>query len=123
MNSGSAASSATTSSSDGPARPSIEQAPYTCRFASVTHTLPGPTILSTRAIVSVPYAAAAIACAPPTAYNSSTSHSQQANSTAGAIFPSRCGGVKTIVRETPATFAGTTLMITDDGNAALPPGT
>lgn len=30
--------------------------------------LPGPTILSQRGIVSVPYAAAATACAPPALY-------------------------------------------------------
>ena len=41
--------------------------PETSSFAAVTQRLPGPTILSTAGIVSVPYARAAIACAPPTA--------------------------------------------------------
>ena len=35
-------------------------------LASATYILPGPTILSTLGIDSVPYASAAIACAPPT---------------------------------------------------------
>ena len=39
----------------------------TSSFAAVTQLLPGPTILSTGAIVSVPYASAATAWAPPTA--------------------------------------------------------
>jgi len=52
--SGAAESSATTSTSEGPASPSIPHTPKTCRFASVTYTLPGPTILSTRAMVAVP---------------------------------------------------------------------
>ena len=43
-------SRATTSTSEGPARPSMPHSPKTWRFASVTQTLPGPTILSTRAI-------------------------------------------------------------------------
>ena len=38
----------TTSTSEGPARPSMPQTPNTWRLASVTQTLPGPTILSTR---------------------------------------------------------------------------
>ena len=35
------------------------------RFAAATHALPGPTILSTPGTLRVPYASAAIACAPP----------------------------------------------------------
>ena len=41
--------------------------PSSLVMAAVTQRLPGPTILSTARIVSVPYASAAIACAPPTA--------------------------------------------------------
>ena len=45
---------ATTTSSLGPARPSMPTTPLTCRFASVTYAFPGPTITSTGSIVSVP---------------------------------------------------------------------
>ncbi|CJB11374.1 Uncharacterised protein [Streptococcus pneumoniae] len=58
-------SSATTTISDGPAIISIFTIPYTSRFARATYKFPGPTILSTFGIDSVPYAKAAIACAPP----------------------------------------------------------
>ena len=44
---------------------SMSTSPKTCRFASATHLLPGPTILSTRPMLAVPYASAATACAPP----------------------------------------------------------
>ena len=39
--------------------------PTTSAFAAATYALPGPTILSTRGTVAVPYASAAMACAPP----------------------------------------------------------
>ena len=45
---------ATTSTSDGPAGRSIATSRETSSFASFTYALPGPTILSTRAIVAVP---------------------------------------------------------------------
>ena len=63
--SGSAPSVATTTSSLGPASPSMPTTPATWRLASVTYAFPGPTITSTRGTVSVPYASAAIAWAPP----------------------------------------------------------
>ena len=44
----------TTTTSDGPAGRSIATSRETSSFASFTYALPGPTILSTRAIVSVP---------------------------------------------------------------------
>ncbi len=65
-------SSATTTSSEGPASDSMPTIPATSRLAAVTYMLPGPTMTSTGRIVSVPYARAAIACAPPTRYTSST---------------------------------------------------
>ena len=46
--------SETISISLGPAIMSIATWPYTCRFASATKALPGPTILSTRGTLSVP---------------------------------------------------------------------
>src|SRR3972149_3586872 len=46
--------------------------------------LPGPTILSTRRIVAVPYASAATACAPPTRQPSVTPAIRAAASTAGS---------------------------------------
>ena len=61
--------SAITSTSEGPAGISIaapEGSPLTRVFAHVTQALPGPKILQTLGTDSVPYAMAAIACAPPT---------------------------------------------------------
>ena len=51
--------------SEGPANISIPTSPKTCLLASETYIFPGPTILSTGFIVSVPKANAEIACAPP----------------------------------------------------------
>ncbi len=56
----------------GPAITSIPTGPNTRRFAAATYAPPGPTILSTRGIVAVPNASAAIACAPPTENTRST---------------------------------------------------
>ena len=69
---GSDFSSATTSISLGPAIISMSTCPNTIFLAVATNIFPGPTILSTLLIVSVPYAKAAIACAPPTLYILST---------------------------------------------------
>ena len=55
-----------TTASVGPARKSMAQSNETSFFATVTYAFPGPTILSTLGILLVPYAKAAIACAPPT---------------------------------------------------------
>ena len=54
QSSASAVSSATTSTSLGPAGRSMPTRPETRSFAAVTQRLPGPTILSTAGIVSVP---------------------------------------------------------------------
>ena len=62
---GSAVSSATMSTSVGPATRSIPTSPNSCRFASATNALPGPASIETGAIVSVPTASAAIAWMPP----------------------------------------------------------
>ncbi len=65
-NTGSAFESAITRTSLGPAGMSIATpSELTISFALVTYWLPGPNILSTFGILSVPYAIAAIACAPP----------------------------------------------------------
>ena len=62
---GSANLSATILTSDGPATISIPTSPKTSFFAQATKVLPGPTILSTFSNFFVPYANAAIVCAPP----------------------------------------------------------
>ena len=62
---GSAVASATISTSDGPAIISMRTMPDTCLLASATYWLPGPTITSTRGMVSVPKAKAPIAQAEP----------------------------------------------------------
>ena len=83
----SAPSDAITVRSDGPANPSIPTTPDTCRLASCTHRMPGPTITSTRGIDSVPYASAATACAPVTAKYASTPHSCAAATIIGCGAP------------------------------------
>ena len=97
--------------------------PATCRLASVTYTLPGPTIRSTAWIDAVPNASAATAWAPPTFATAVAPARAAAYSTAGWIEPSGDGGVQTTTPSTPATTAGTTVMATEDGYSARPPGT
>ena len=67
---------------------------------------------STRGTVSVPYAMAAIACAPPTRNTRSTPISRAAASTDRLTAPSLPGGVQMTSSLTPATRAGTEFMIT-----------
>ena len=62
---GSALSSAMTTSSVGPAVRSMPTSPTTRALAAVTYEFPGPAILSTRGRVSVPRARAAMPAAPP----------------------------------------------------------
>ena len=59
----------------------------------------------------------ASACAPPAACTSVTPSSAQAASTAGCGRPpnSLCGGLATAISLTPAAWAGTTFITTDDG--------
>src|SRR5439155_26041204 len=85
--SGLAESSATTRHSVGPGSASMPTWPKTMRLASTTNRLPGPTILSTRGTVSVPYASAAMACAPPTRYTASTLATAAAASSTSATSP------------------------------------
>ena len=65
-NSGSVLESTIIPSSVGPAIISMEVSSLTIALAILTNFPPGPTILSTFCIDFVPYANAAIACAPPT---------------------------------------------------------
>src|SRR5207244_5794524 len=95
--------------------------PNTRRLAAATYALPGPQILSTAGIVAVPYARAAIACAPPTVNNRVTPARCAAASTSGLRMPSGVGTTRMISR-TPATRAGMAFISTDDGYAASPPG-
>jgi hypothetical protein len=96
----------------GPAHMSTPTMPHSSRFASATYRLPGPTIFSTAGMVSVPYAIAATACAPPTLNTRCTPASRAATSTEAGMLPSCCGGVQRIISSTPATRAGTAFMIT-----------
>src|SRR5439155_6680423 len=124
--SGAVVSSAMTTTSDGPAnadgmptRPSAA----TSRLATATYTLPGPTTMSTAGIDSVPYAIAAMACAPPTRYTASTPAIAAAASTTSGTRPPGPGGTHSTTSPTPATRAGTAVMRTVDGYTARPPGT
>ena len=107
--------SATMRISLGPAIMSMETLPKTCFFASATNALPGPTILSTFGTVSVPYARAAIACAPPTLKILSTPAIFAAAMITGLTEPSFCGGVVMTSSLTPAIFAGMASIKTVDG--------
>src|SRR5262252_292958 len=67
----------------------------------------------------------ATAWAPPTAWTSSMPSSAQAARMAGAGRPpaSGRGGEATAIWRTPATCAGITFMITEEGSGTRPPGT
>ncbi len=59
----------------------------------------------------------ATACAPPAAYTSSTPSSAHAARIVGCGRPpnSACGGEATASEATPASWAGTTFITTEDG--------
>ena len=84
--------------------------PNSCRLASATQALPGPTILSTRGTLSVPNASAATACAPPMAKTRCTPATFAAYSVS-AEGP----GVTITISRTPAMRAGTAVISTDEG--------
>ncbi len=93
--------------------------PKTCRLASLTKALPGPTILSTAGIVSVPWAIAAMAWAPPTRkIRSAPARWQPATMASCAL-----GGRQAMTSPTPATLAGTMVMMGAERSGKRPPGT
>src|SRR3989442_15380672 len=83
---------------------------------------PGPATTSTRGMLAVPYASAAIACAPPNRYTESTPAIWAAARMGVGTVPSGRGGVASTTSVTFATRAGITVMSTVDGYAARPPG-
>ena len=83
-------------------------------MAVATYALPGPTILSTFGIVSVPYASAATACAPPIVNTRSTPAMDAAAITIAFISPLGVG-TTILIELTPATLAGMVFIKTDDG--------
>src|SRR6516164_10847412 len=74
---------------------------------------------------SVPYANIASACAPPAACTSVTPSSAHAASTDGCGRPPLLswGGDATAIEATPAAWAGTMFITTEEGYATRPPGT
>src|SRR5689334_16425094 len=96
---------------------------------AVSSTVVSSTVVSSTVVSSNPYAKAATAWAPPTAYTSSTPSSAQAARIVGCGYPaktpvfSRWGGEATASEPTPAIWAGTTFMTTLEGYTARPPGT
>ena len=93
---------------------SMPTVPKTRRLAAATYALPGPTILSTAGIVAVPYASAAIACAPPIAKARVTPARCAAASSSACFTPSGVGTVMTM-SATPAILAGKAFISTVDG--------
>ena len=87
-------------------------------MAAATYLLPGPTILSTWGIVAVPYAIAAMPCAPPTRNSRLTPASS-----AAAITTGSGRGHMAITSGTPATRAGMAVINSDEGRGNRPPGT
>ena len=79
--------------------------------------LPGPVTMLAGAHSSVPYANIATAWAPPTAYTSSTPSSAHAARIVGCGSPpnSFCGGDASAMDSTPASWAGTTFITTEEG--------
>ena len=90
-------------------------------MAVATNILPGPVITSTLGMVSVPYAIAPIADAPPTLKTCVTLQRWQA--ARSNSFSSLSGaGVQITISSTPATCAGITFISNEEGYAAFPPG-
>ena len=100
------------------AKKSIAQSRATSALASATYAFPGPTILSTRGTLAVPYAIAAIAWAPPTWNTRSTPASM-----AAARTDASGRGHATITSRTPAARAVTAAIRSDEGSGERPPGT
>ncbi len=73
-------------------------------------------------MLSVPYAIAPMACAPPTLYILFTPATCAAYNIAGAIFPEVLGGVHNIISLHPAIFAGIANIKTVEKRGAVPPG-
>ena len=107
----------------GPAIISMSTRPKSCFFRLGDVDVARPTILSTRGSVSVPYASAATACAPPTVTTRPTPAIFAAAATAGAMPPRAWAGVAMTISSTPATAAGMQFISTVEGYAAVPPGT
>ena len=63
------------------------------------------------------------ACAPPVLATWVAPAFRAAYSTGAGIDASACGGVQSTISWTPAITAGTTVMQTDEGYTARPPGT
>ena len=95
----------------GPAIISMPTWPTTWRLASATQRLPGPTILSTRGTVAVPYASAAIACAPPIRKIRVTPGERAGGE--HRVGHAAAGGTTATISWTPATRAGTAFMTTE----------
>src|SRR3982750_2006438 len=96
----------------------MAQSADTRDFAAATYALPGPQILSTAGIVAVPYASAAMACAPPIVKACVTPARCAAARTSGLRTPSGVGTTITM-SPTPATAAGSAFISTDDGYAEI----
>ena len=102
---------ATIAISDGPATKSIAVSTETNFFAAATNAFPGPTILVTRDTDSVPYANAAIACAPPI-FRIVLIPNHEANAKISVVG----FGQTTVIDLTPATCAGITAIIRVESN-------
>ena len=113
--SASAESSARITTSLGPASWSMATRPCTCRFASATNALPGPTILATAPMRAVPQARAAMAWAPPTRNTASSTPATTRAAARAGLRSSARGGVTTVTTGTPATRAGIAFISTDEG--------
>ena len=96
----------------------MPQSAATSAFAAATYRFPGPTILSTRGTVAVPYASAAIACAPPSRNSRETPASSAAAMTTGSGR-----GQTAMMSRTPAAAAGIAVISSDEGSGYRPPGT
>ena len=119
----SAVPSATTSTSDGPAGISIATPDKAAScLAAITYWLPGPKILYTAGMLSVPNVIAATACIPPALNTRDTPHNAAVHNTAGFTLPSGEGGVHNTVSRHPAIAAGTASISTVEKSGALPPG-
>lgn len=114
--------SATMSISLGPAIISMATRPYTCLLASATYALPGPTILSTAGTLCVPYAKAATLRAARSEYPVRAGYPGRGQYDV-RHFAARRRRDNAYLGCSPLPWAGMQFISSDDGRAAVPPGT
>ena len=115
--------SAKTIASDGPAGRPTSTTSASSRLAATTHGLPGPTIFATFAHRLGAVGGGGDRLRAADLVDASDADERRRDQHAASTVPSGAGGVKIAISGTPATTAGTAVIIVTDGNEPLPRGT